>query len=213
VREVVGVVRDAKYQTLTETPVGAYYVPLRQNDSGGALRLLVRNNRDAREMLASMTDVVRSLDPLLPLFDTQTLQEVVGHATRLRRAGASFLTMFGGIALMLTAVGMYAVAAHAVSIRTREVGIRMAFGARSDDVSRMFVGEGLSVALIGVLIGLGISAAASRMLTTFLFGLAGTDAATFVGGSVLVIAVVILASYVPARRASRIDPLVALRYE
>ena len=198
---------------MTETPVGAYYVPLRQNDSGGTLSLLVRNNRDARETLASLTDVVRSLDPVLPLFDTQTLQELVGHATRLRRAGASFLTVFGGIALMLAAVGMYAVAAHAVSVRTREVGIRMAFGARPDDVLTMFVGENLSVALIGVLIGVGISAAASRMLTTFLFGLAGSDAATFVVGSVLVIAVVILASYIPARRAARVDPLIALRYE
>ncbi len=164
-------------------------------------------------MLTSLTAVARSLDPALPLFDMQTLQEDVRRTTRLRRAGASLLTVFGGMALLLAAVGIYAVAAHAVSLRTREVGIRMAFGARPNDVSRMFVAESVTVALIGVLIGLGLSAGASQVLMTFLFGLTGTDAMTFMTGSVLVIAVVILASYIPARRAARVDPLVALRYE
>ena len=212
-REVVGVVRDAKYQTLTERPVGAYYLPLLQDDPGGTLSLLVRSNGDEREMFTSLTAVARSLDPALPLFDMQTLQEDVRRTTRLRRTGTSLLTVFGGMALLLAAVGIYAVAAHAVSLRTREVGIRMAFGAQPNDVSRMFVVESVTVALIGVLIGLGLSAGASQVLTTFLFGLTGTDAMTFMTGSVVVIAVVILASYIPARRASRVDPLVALRYE
>jgi ABC-type antimicrobial peptide transport system permease subunit len=160
-----------------------------------------------------LTDIARDLDPDLPLFKVQTLEENMRHSVNLQRAVASLLGVFGGLTLLLAAIGIYGVAAHSVSLRTREVGIRMSLGARAMDVSRMFVREGLSLSLFGVAAGLGISAAVSKLLTTFLFGLTPTDTMTFVGGSTILCLVAVVASYLPARRAARVDPLVALRHE
>jgi ABC-type antimicrobial peptide transport system permease subunit len=121
--------------------------------------------------------------------------------------------VLGGLTLLLASVGIYGVAAHSVSTRTREVGIRMSLGARGSSVLRMIVGESLSLSLIGVAVGLGISAAGAIVLSSFLFGVTSTDAATFVGGAAIFCLVTFVASYIPARRAAHIDPLLALRHE
>ena len=211
-RDVIGVVRDAKYFRLTEAPRGAYYSPARQQP-GSQASLVVRTAGDQSAALSSLTDIARDLDPDLPLFKVQTLEENMRHSVNLQRAVASLLGVFGGVTLLLAAIGIYGVAAHSVSLRTREVGIRMSLGARAMDVSRMFVREGLSLSLFGVAAGLGISAAISKLLTAFLFGLTPTDTMTFVGGSTILCLVAVVASYLPARRAARVDPLVALRHE
>jgi putative ABC transport system permease protein len=209
-REVVGVVRDAKYLNLTEPPRGLYYSPARQQP-GSQLSLVVRTAGDPRAALSPLTEIARSLDPDLPLFQVQTLEDVVRRTLNLQRATASLLGVFGALTLLLAAIGVYGITANSVSLRTREVGIRMALGARARDVSRMFVREGLSLSFIGVAAGLAISTAASRLLTAFLFGLEPTDTMTFAGGSAILCLVAVAASYFPARRAARVDPLVALR--
>jgi predicted permease len=211
-REVVGVVREVKYRGLTEESRGAYYAPLRQR-AASPLSLVVRTAGESPATLSSLTNIARSLDRDLPLFHAQTLEDGIRHSINLQRAAASLFGVFGGLALMLAAIGVYGVVAHGVALRTREVGIRMSLGARAADVFRMFVRESLSLALIGVAIGLGISAATSRLLTSFLFGLTATDGITFIGGSMVLCLVAIVATYLPARRAAHVDPLVALRHD
>ncbi len=213
-REVVGVVRDTQGAYLTESAHGEYYVSLRQ-DPDGQLTVIARStgNTPALALLPSIEGIVRDLDRDLPLFQAQTLDENVRHAVRLRRASASLIAVFGMLTLLLASIGVYGVAAHNVTRRTREIGIRMSLGARATDVLRLFVRESLSLSLIGVLMGLAISAAVSRILTSFLFGLTAMDALTFAAASTILCMVALAASYIPARRAAHVDPLVALRHD
>jgi len=209
-REVVGVARDAKYLSLTEAPMGAYYVPQPLSAAG---TLVVRTAGSPRAALASLTDVARDLDPDLPLFSTQTMEERILRTANLQRAVVSLLGVLGALTLLLAWIGIYGVAAHSVSLRTREVGIRMSLGARTADVLRMVLRENLSLAFVGVLIGLGISGAGAIMLASYLFGLTAADTGTFVGGALVLCLASLIASYLPARRAARLDPLLALRCE
>jgi putative ABC transport system permease protein len=209
-REVVGVARDAKYLFLTESPLGAYYMPL-PPPSGGTF--VIRTTGNPRAALASLTDIARELDSDLPIATAQTMEERIRRSVRLRRAVVSLLGVLGALTLLLTSVGIYGVAAHSASMRTREVGIRISLGARASDVLRMIVRENLSLSLVGVAIGLGLSAAGATMLTSFLFGVTAVDPATFSGGALALCLVSLLASYLPARRAARLEPLVALRRE
>lgn len=209
-REVVGVARDAKYLFLTESPLGAYYMPLPPAASG---TFVIRTTSDPRAVLTSLTDSVRVLDPNLPIARAQTMEERIRRSVRLRRAVVSLLGVLGALTLLLASVGIYGVASHSVSMRTRELGIRMSLGAGASDVLRMVVRENLSLSLFGVAIGLGVSAAAATMLASYLFGVTATDPATFAGGALALCFVALMASYLPARRAARLDPLVALRRE
>jgi predicted permease len=219
-REVVGVVRDIKGAYLSEPAHGEYYVPLPQR-ADAPLSLVVRTATPAMTptageptaVLSSISNIARDLDRDLPLFKVQLLDENLRHAVNLRRASASLLSVFGLLTLVLAAIGVYGVAAHSASLRIREVGIRMSLGARATDVSRMFLRETLSLAIIGVAIGLALSAAASKLLTAFLFGLTSTDTLTFAACATILCLVALTASYLPARRAAHIDPLVALRHD
>jgi putative ABC transport system permease protein len=211
-REVIGVAQDARYASLSESPRAAYYVPLRP-EAVSRRSILVRMAGNSRASLSSLTNIAHDLDPNLPLVTLQTLDDRIHGSVNLQRAAASLFSVLGGLALLLAAVGLYGVAAHSVSLRTREVGIRMSLGARATDVLRMIIRENLSLSLAGVALGLGISIAGSKILTSFLFGLTSTDSLTFIGGSMILCLVTIVASYLPARRAARLDPLAALRHE
>jgi putative ABC transport system permease protein len=208
-REIIGVVRDSKFLSLTESARGAYYVPLRSP----AATFVVRTAGTPEATLSALRGVARDLDPDLPVSQAQTMADRIRRTVNLRRAVVSLLSVLGVLTLVLASVGIYGVAAHSVSMRIREVGIRMSLGARGSDVLRMIVRETLSLSLIGVAVGLAISVAGSMLLASFLFGVTPTDAATFTGGAVILCLVSLAASYIPARRAARLDPLMALRRE
>jgi predicted permease len=211
-REVIGVAQDAKYVFLSESPRAAYYVPLRP-EAVSRRSILVRMAGNSRAALSSLANIAHDLDPNLPLITLQTLDERIHGSVNLQRAAASLFSVLGGLTLLLAAVGLYGVAAHSVSLRTREVGIRISLGARGTDVFRMIVRENLSLSLVGVAAGMGISLVGARILAAFLFGLGPTDPLTLVGAVMVLCLVTVIASYIPARRAARLDPLAALRHE
>jgi predicted permease len=211
-REIVGVARDGKYHNLAESQLDFLFFPERQRPSS-ALVLAVRTSADPVALLGAVRRAAQSLDPDLPLFSETTFAAALHGAADKQQAAASMLAVFGTLALLMAALGMYGVTAHGVELRTREIGIRMSLGARAAAVLSLFVREGLGRTAIGVAIGLVISATLSRVLAKFLFGLAATDALTFAGGALVLCAVAAIASYLPARRAARVDPIVALRNE
>jgi predicted permease len=210
--EVIGVVADSKYGSLTEEGAPFLYMPLLQGFRPD-LKLLLRTRGDARELLQALRERVRALDPTVALLGARTMEDQVGRAYFLPRNGALLLSGFGLLALLLAAVGLYGVISYAVSRRTREVGIRMALGARHADVLGLVVGEGFRLALIGVAVGLAAAFAVTRFLAGMLYGVSPTDPLTFVAVPVVLTVVAVVASYLPARRASRVDPMTALRYE
>jgi predicted permease len=211
-REVIGIARDGKYGNLLERPRGAMYLPVAQRPAS-PLTLVARTSGDVGELMRGLTAAAERLDGDMPIFRGQRLEDMIRQVVDTQRAAASLIGVFGAIALVLAAIGIYGVASHAVSLRTREIGIRMSLGARAADVLRMFVRETLTLALIGVAIGLALSAAASQLLAGFLFGLSPTDAMTFAAAAAVICVVAISASYLPARRAAQVEPLRALRHD
>lgn len=211
-REVVGVASNGHYDSLIEGPRGFLYLPYAQYGSTEtSVSLIVRTSVPPQSLLAPIAAEFKQMDRNLPLYRVETLSQSIAAVVDKQRAAASLLGVFGLIALLLAASGMYGVTAHGVRLRTREIGIRMALGSRAADVMRLFVSEGLRLSMVGVGVGLLASAAISRLLSTFLYGLAPTDALTFALGAVVLCVVALIANYVPARRAASVDPLVALR--
>ena len=210
--EVVGIVRDSKYRTLTEPPTPIAYVPLAQNHETGMV-LYVRTSGDPAGFVSAVTRAVQSREPNLPLPDVRPLMDSIGGSLYAARMGALLLSVFGGLALMLSAVGVYGVMAFSVSRRTREIGVRMALGARRGDVVRLVLADGLRLVVAGTALGLGAALAGARWLESFLYGISSLDGMTFASVPVLLAAVASIACLVPARRAANVDPLVALRSE
>jgi predicted permease len=211
--EVVGVAKDGKYHELTERPRGFLYVPERQGAVLSDITLLVRSASDPRPMIPALGEAIHALDRNLPLFQIVTLEDALRERLDKERGASAVLGVFGGLALLLAALGLYGVMAYAVTQRTREVGVRMALGAASQQVLRQFVGEGLRLAAVGIAIGLVLGVALTRVISQFLYGITATDALTFALCAAVLGAVAALASFVPARRAAKVDPMVALRYE
>jgi len=209
--EVVGVARDGKYHELTEQPRGFLYVPERQRADLSDITLLVRAADDPRPLLPALSEVIHGMDRSLPLFQTMALDDALEQRLDKERGASSVLGVFGALALLLAALGLYGVMAYAVAQRTREVGVRMALGAARQQVLRQFVGEGVRLAAVGVVIGLAIAAALTRVIGRFLYGITPTDALTFALCAALLSAVAAIASLIPARRAANVDPMVALR--
>jgi putative ABC transport system permease protein len=164
-------------------------------------------------MIAALRNEVQQIDPSLSVLNVQTLNERVQNSLGGERTQATLLGSGGVLALLLAAVGLYGVMSYSVAQRTREIGIRMALGAGRGNVMGLVLKQGLTLVTAGIVLGLGSAFAVTRLLASLLFGVSAVDPITFAGTSVLLIAVALTASYVPARRATKVDPIIALRYE
>jgi predicted permease len=211
--EIVGVARDSKYKRLEEGPTPHLYQALLQATYQSRLNMVVRTTDDPQNMLGTMRNQVRQMDSKLPLVDVQTVAQQVNLALLPAKAAAWFLGLFGILAVVLAAIGLYGVVAYSVSQRTHEIGIRMALGARPRDVLFMILREGMSLVLIAIIVGLLLAFAATRLLSGFIYGISSSDPLTF-GGVALVLALVaLIASYLPARQATTVAPSLALRHQ
>ncbi len=211
-RQVVGVARDGKYHTLGESPRAHIYRPVLQSYRSG-MSLLVRTHGDPAPLLDGVRREVQALDSRLPVYGLKTLDEHLGHALWWTRMGAVLASSSGFLALVLAAVGLYGVMAYAVSQRTREIGIRMALGAGPRDVLGMVLRGAVKLALAGVGAGLLAALALGRVMRSLLYGVSSFEPVVFTLAPLLLLAVACLASLLPARRAARVDPMVALRCE
>jgi len=208
---VVGVAKDSKFQSLDEPAAPAVYFPVAQSFAS-EVNFVVRTRADPLSMARPVEQAIHSLDPSLPLYGIRSLETSIGAAYFAQRLGGSLLGFFGALALALAAVGMYAVLAYSVTQRAREMGIRMALGASRADVLRLVLGQGWSLAGAGLAIGLTLAVAVTRLMRSLLFGVSATDVPTLAGVSALLPLVICAASVLPARKATRIDPIVAIRY-
>ncbi len=207
--EIIGVVRDAKYNDLRREIHATMYQP--QHVGGASFEL--RTAADPKAILPAIRNVVAQVNPNLPLFDVSTESEQIDRLLFQERLVARLSSFFGLLALLLACIGLYGLLAYEVTRRTREIGIRMALGAYSADVLRLVVGQGLALAAAGAAIGIGVALGVMRFLDSLLYGVRPADPLTFTAVALFLAVVALLACYLPARRAMRVDPIVALRYE
>jgi putative ABC transport system permease protein len=210
---IVGVVADVKEQSLDAPTHLEMYRPYEQAPFASTMTLMVRTEAEPTTLAAAIRNEVWAVDKDVPVARIQPLTQVISESLSKPRSTMLLLAIFAGVALVLGSIGIYGVVAYSVVERTHEIGIRMALGARPSNVLRMVIGQGMSLTLAGVTVGLGGAFAASRALESLLFGVGTTDAATFVGVALLLGLVALLACWIPARRATKVDPIVALRYE
>jgi putative ABC transport system permease protein len=211
-REIVGVVNHVKMYGLDEDSRIQIYMPHTQNPSQ-VMTLMVRSETDPSELAAAVRRHVLEIDGDQPLSDVRTFEEVVEQSTASRRFSMLLFSIFAGVALVLASVGIYGVMSFSVTQRTHEIGIRMALGAKPGDVLRLVLGRAIMLAVAGVAAGVLGALGLTRLMASFLFGVSATDPVTFVVISVILTSVAMVASYIPARRALKVDPMTALRYE
>jgi putative ABC transport system permease protein len=210
--EIVGIVADTKHRSLTENIVPEYYIPLKQSPTA-AVFLVVRANGDAATTINAIHQSVAQVDNTLPLSAFMSMRDRVSESVAEPRFRTLLLGSFAGLALILAAAGIYGVMSYSVAQKTHEIGIRMALGAGRGNVLGLVLGQSLKLTIVGVGIGLAASWGLTRLLTSSLYGVTPHDGVTLAGVSILLAGVALVASYIPARRAMRVDPLVALRYE
>jgi putative ABC transport system permease protein len=211
-RVIVGVVGDVRHHGLSSETKPEIYVPQYQTPVA-TMTMVLRTTGDPQTVIAALREAVRSLDQDQPLFNIRSLEQLRSGSVASQRFSMLLLGLFAAVALLLAALGIYGVISYAVTQRTREIGVRIALGAQVKDVLKLVVKQGMTLALIGVLIGLGGALALTQLMKTLLFGVSATDPLTFAVVAMLLIAVALLAALVPARRATKVDPMVALRYE
>jgi predicted permease len=209
---IVGVVADTKLYGLDNPARLEVYSPYRQRPSAD-MNLVVRSTMDPASLTSAIRASVAAIDKDQPIFDVHTMQQLVDDSISTRRLTLVLLGIFSALALILAAIGIYGVMAYSVALRTQEIGIRMALGAQQKDVLRLILGQGARIAFFGVTIGLVAAAALARLLSSLLFSVSASDPITFAAVSILLVAIALLACYIPARRALRVDPIIALRYE
>ena len=210
--EIVGIAKDVKNRSLSEAPQPFLYLPLLQ-DYRSNMILVPRTAVEPEKMFQSVHDEVAALDPQIPMFDAKTLEEHVGISLFLQRMAATLLSIFGLLALSLAAIGLYGVMAYSVSQRTRELGIRVSVGAERRDIFKLILVQGLAISVVGLLAGLVAALAVTRLTANLLYGVSATDPVTFIVIGLLLLCITLLACYFPARRATKIDPMIALRVE
>jgi putative ABC transport system permease protein len=211
-REVVGIVGDVKDSDLSARQSAQIYVPFVQNPFWAA-DIAVRSPARPSALSGALREQIRAIDPALPVVEVRPMAEVMGSSIAQPRFRTALLSLFGAVALLLAAIGIYGVLAYSVAQQTREIGIRMALGANPGKVLRLVLGRGLRLAGAGTLIGVLAALMLTQLLNSLLFGVSATDPLTFAAVAGLLLLVALLACYVPARRAMRVDPMVALRYE
>ena len=213
--QIVGVSRDAKYGGIREAIVPVIYLPYLQNRPGlpAEMNFAVRTVGDPADATAAIRQVVQEIEPSLPLFDVRTQSEVIARSFAKQRLFAMLSSFFGLLALALVSIGLYGVMSYTVARRTQEIGIRMALGAQARDMLSLIIKQGMTLVLGGVAIGLAGALALSRLIESWLFNVSVTDPTTFAVISLLLVSVAFVGCYLPARRASKVDPLTALRHE
>jgi putative ABC transport system permease protein len=211
-REVVGVVGDTK-STLDKEGEQQMYVPYAQDATWGSLSLVVRTNGEPTAVAGSVREAIRGVDKGVALYNLKTMNDVVATSAAPRRVPMLLLSSFAGVAMLLAMIGIYGITSYYVTQRTHEIGVRMALGAQIADVLRLVLRRAMLLAVIGVGVGIAGAVAVTRYLSALLFGVKPIDVITFVAVALALVLVALLASLIPARKATKVDPLTALRYE
>src|SRR5690606_21264580 len=211
--QIVGMVQDAKYSQVKDEIPPLFFTPYRQDEQGGFMNFYVRTNGDPRELLGVVPSLVARMDPNLPVEQLKTLPAQVQENVFMDRMISTLSAAFAGLATLLAAVGLYGVLAYTVAQRTREIGVRMALGASGGRVRAMVLRQVALMLVVGAAIGIGAAFGLGRMAQSLLFGLEGHDPVVVVAAAALLATVAMGAGYLPARRASRVEPMQALRYE
>ncbi|HZS47614.1 MAG TPA: FtsX-like permease family protein, partial [Blastocatellia bacterium] len=218
VRTIIGIVGDIKHSSLREDPTPEMFVPYTQNEikvwpSMQSLQVAVRTKADPVSIVAGLRKAVHSVDPDLPIARVTLLTDLVSSSMTQTRFSMFLLLTFGVLSLLLALIGLYGVISYSVQQRTQQIGIRIALGASRGNVLTLILGQGARLAGIGIIVGLVSAFGVTRTMSAFLYGVEATDPLTFIFVAFLLMAAALFACYLPARRAMRVDPLVALRYE
>jgi predicted permease len=210
--QIVGVVKTGKYWTIGEPPSPFVWFALAQRP-WNAVSLMAHTEGDPARLIGAIRGEIKKMDANLPVTDARTMTEHLGASLTPARGAAAVLGSFGLLGLVIAAIGIYGVTAYSVAQRTREIGVRMALGAEAIDIVKLIVRQGMALTLAGVAIGLTGALAVTRLMASVLYGVSATDAATFAVVPALLAAVAFIACYLPARRATKVDPMIALRCE